>query len=855
MKSALFIVALGAALALAGCKSNPYCLNCTDGPPIAPLDLSPSPDLTPASMPDLLMPDLAQPPADLFMPPDGCFATNQGVEICDHIDNDCNGTVDDVAPSKLIGDPNNCGACFNVCDFSAQHQFGACIGGAGTDGGATPMCVAAGCLPGFVTLAGGAACAYQCTPTTPPTEVCDGKDNNCDGKVDEGFTATWSDAAFQMPKYDSDPSNCGGCGTVCQLPGAVNKCGSDSKCHVDHCINNGTDTYRHNPATGLSSDVTGCEYHCAFASTTSTPGSDCDQMTCVFPPEMCNGIDDNCNFTVDDPPFTAGEMIGSPCYAPCPGGVAAGCKGECKPGMFVCAAGVRSCSGGQKPTVETCNKLDDDCNGKTDDPFTSGYDAGGKPLYDSDVNNCGMCGTVCGLQNAVNGCHGASAGATGTCYVVQCNSSATGGFAYVPTLGTCGGTSPAENGPGGLGCNYPCPVWPTGPEVCDGKDNNCNGVTDEAQSACAMDGLVTPNNFCSNLGVCAGQNIKPTCTGAGGWSCDYSGVAGVELSGGKLALTESHCDCLDNNCNGVVDKDGFATLGTSCQVGTGACGTAGFIGCDRKTGDASFDKSACMTVAGCSSSLAAAQPTKATDEQCNGKDDDCDGQIDERTPTGAPTCYNGAAHACKGYVEPMVKIGAAWIYEYEASRPDATGTSQGGNATRACSNAGVLPWADVTETEAAAACAAIKNSAGQPMRLCTAAEWQSACEHTASGTAWSFSSTQNSYLAQVCNDDNSGVGKAWATGTTGAGSATKLCYTDWTGALMSTATRVYDLSGNLLEWTSSTVSSGGNTYYQLKGGAFSAPPGGGTCEFSFDIFPASFANSDVGFRCCSDSAP
>src|SRR5581483_11949160 len=139
---------------------------------------------------------------------------------------------------------------------------------------------------------------------------------------------------------------------------------------------------------------------------------------------------------------------------------------------------------------------------------------------------------------------------------------------------------------------YPCPVWPTGPEVCDGKDNNCNGVTDEAQSACASDGLVTPNNFCANLGVCAGQGLKPTCQGMNGWSCDYSGVPGVELSGGKLALVESHCDCLDNNCNGVTDKDGFATVGNSCQVGTGRCGTSGFIGCDRLVGDANFDKSA-----------------------------------------------------------------------------------------------------------------------------------------------------------------------------------------------------------------------------------------------------------------------
>jgi formylglycine-generating enzyme required for sulfatase activity len=267
-----------------------------------------------------------------------------------------------------------------------------------------------------------------------------------------------------------------------------------------------------------------------------------------------------------------------------------------------------------------------------------------------------------------------------------------------------------------------------------------------------------------------------------------------------------------------------------------------------------------MLVAGCSTTVAAGQKFAARDESCNGKDDNCDGQTDERNPTAGATCYTdnlgNGAHACKGYVEPMANIGSAWIYEFEASRPDATGVSSGGNSSRACSNAGSLPWVNVTETQAAAACAAAKDSNGSAMRLCNATEWQTACEHTAlGGDQYSFSTAPGTYVAKVCNDQNSGRSplSIWATGT--GPTTPKTCYTDWTGAANSTATKVYDLSGNVLEWTSTQVPVGTTTYYQLKGGSFNAPSGGSTCEYSFDIFQSTFANADVGFRCCADHAP
>jgi hypothetical protein len=46
-----------------------------------------------------------------------------------------------------------------------------------------------------------------------------------------------------------------------------------------------------------------------------------------------------------------------------------------------------------------------------------------------------------------------------------------------------------------------------------------------------------------------------------------------------------------------------------------------------------------------------------------------------------------------------------------------------------------------------------------------------------------------------------------------------------------------------------------NTYYKIRGGSFSSPGGGTTCEFDFDEVPPTFSNNDVGFRCCFDNKP
>jgi len=78
----------------------------------------------------------------------------------------------------------------------------------------------------------------------PDSEVCDGVDNDCDQAIDEDTNLA------------EDPSNCGGCGIRCALPGALGTC-SASAC-----------SYTCSPAAvDLNGDLNttgsdGCEYGC-----------------------------------------------------------------------------------------------------------------------------------------------------------------------------------------------------------------------------------------------------------------------------------------------------------------------------------------------------------------------------------------------------------------------------------------------------------------------------------------------------------------------------------------------------------------------------------------------------------------
>jgi sulfatase-modifying factor enzyme 1/putative metal-binding protein len=643
------------------------------------------------------------------------------------------------------------------------------------------------------------------------TELCDHMDNDCDGATDEDFDLA------------TDAVNCGDCGNVCAaFPNAFPKC-EGGVCVLGDCFaangcvdldgipdngceycclqsNGGAEICDgiDNDCNGITddgydllTDMNNCGYCGNVCERTGADQVDCIGGTCVVQScipgnyncngldddgceyqcvvtsatELCNGIDDNCDCQVDE-----GIPSGGPC---CPNLAPTGCVGECQEGIYGCFGGNVVCMGGQGPVAELCDGLDNDCDGLTDEDFD----------FQNSPTTCGGC-TACNLPHAYEGCQG------GVCTVQGCEPG------YVNLDGDIFNPN---------GCEYACSV--TGVEICDGQDNDCDGLTDAADPSMAP----LLGNPCHFTGPCAGATA--TCTG-GAWCCQYG--PGVETAGPcTVASEETLCDGIDGNCDGSTDES--FPVGDPCTGGTdlGACADTGTFVCDT------------TTTVRCNITSPGASPQS---ELCNNVDDDCDGLTDE-TSDGPSTCGPGGTSLCLGVAENLKLVTYTtpdfYIYTYEASRPDATSTDIGTVDWRSCSNPGVRPWAPVTWYDADAACAA----AG--MRLCTAAEWQDACEGSANRT-YPYG---NTYGPTTCNGTDYDPTQDAVLPT---GSLAGCVSMD--GA--------FDMSGNVKEWTDTQRVAGPPPAYEIRGGAYDNIAEGLTCQFDFVVDDADRLNPNRGFRCC-----
>jgi hypothetical protein len=628
--------------------------------------------------------------------PDAC--TPGAVELCNGFDDNCDGVIDE--GFDLQTSMEHCGACNSPC--APANAFGECIAG---------ECAISSCGVGYVDLDVNPAtgCEYRCTESAIDDTTCNSRDDDCDGLIDE-------DVALL-----TDVLNCGSCGRSCRASHATSTCVAGD-CTLGVCDPGYIDLD--------GAPLTGCEYACTASGA-----------------ETCNRRDDNCDGAVDE---------GNP-----GGGAACGSSiGACHAGVMTCTAGTLRCVGEALPTVETCNGLDDDCDGSTDEGF---LDA---------INNCGTCGNICSFPNAVATC------TARTCTLAICNS----GFVD-------------RDGSAANGCEYACEF--AGTEVCNGRDDDCDGSIDE--------GLTVPTSLCNSTGVCLGT--VPVC-GATGWTCTYPST---------YQAVETLCDDLDNDCDGATDET-FPMKGLACGNGVGACRNTGVYACN-----------AAGTAAPCNAAPAGAR----VDEICDGIDNDCDGSVDEtRTAPGTDASY---VH------DDVAQVSASlWMYQYEATRPDASATLQGGATGRACSRAGKIPWTNVNYPEALAACTA----AG--MRLCTEAEFQTSCQGSGTCT-WSSSTACTTYSSTACNGNDFDTNAATVADDDAvlATGSMPMCYQTWT------ARNVYDLSGNVKEWTTRR-SAGVNP---IRGGASNNTAAGIACTFNFTVANDTFRFPNVGFRCCSSTAP
>ncbi len=220
-------------------------------------------------------------------------------EACDGVDNNCDGRID-------------AGATQGLTTFYADLD---------DDGAAGDIITVDACEA----PAGFAAEATDCddldaSAAPDGEEVCDGIDNDCDGDIDEdGEDITWyfdqdgdgfgndevTVTACAAPEdYISLAGDCND-NTPNIHPGANETCASPADDNCDGIANNdpvdGSTYFLDLDSDGFAGELQ-TVVACSVPSGAFEAADDCDDVnSAVFPdaPEVCNGIDDNCDTVID----------------------------------------------------------------------------------------------------------------------------------------------------------------------------------------------------------------------------------------------------------------------------------------------------------------------------------------------------------------------------------------------------------------------------------------------------------------------------------------------------------------------------------------------------------------------------
>ncbi|MBI5489642.1 MAG: hypothetical protein HY905_20075 [Deltaproteobacteria bacterium] len=356
---------------------------------------------------------------------------------------------------------------------------------------ATEACTTACGTPGTRTC--DAACIWgPCTAQ----EACNNHvDDDCDGETDELDPDQCAPGTTVPCTTNCESTGTGTCTAECRAAGA-DACDPPSEvCNSadDDCDTETDEDFRCLPGSTVECTTT-CD---SLGHGTCTDG-------CAVPPradcspgiEQCNGQDDNCDGVTDEGWPCAAGAIDRTC-TPVGGGS----------GYRVCSL---TCTWGAcMVNTETCNGLDDDGNGQTDETFDC-IQGGSTP-----------CETTCDVA--------AHRSATGT--------------------GTCS-----------TSCTLPAPAACTPPaEVCDGADNDCISGADNGFT-CVRGSTVACTTTCATTGT-------GTCTDA----CAIPAVASCTPPSETCNGVDDDCVSGPDNGFPCVRRSTVACTTTCGTTGTGAC--------------------------------------------------------------------------------------------------------------------------------------------------------------------------------------------------------------------------------------------------------------------------------------------